>query len=253
MEKVELPKWSDYFLTLEAAMFPELPGMDCDGIIYAPGLVCTCCWTSLKLGFVVRNEMQQNIYGAECIQNKGVSQWRSLVRRARYYLLLDHVCKDEEMKPAQRKLLRELSLLVQVLPWSDFPRGMFLKRLKDQPLSDKQIDAVEKMVVEHGGLDGLLHQRDLMRRLTILYLSQFYENMGNHDSAKVESLLLQTYRTQLSRRQERLVYGLEETYKSARGQMSQAVLAQWPFRSGKMVWSQNRKENLNNGSRMAFE
>jgi hypothetical protein len=233
---LELPKWNDYFLMLESRMYPKLPNMGCEGVIYAPGLVCTYCGTSLKLGFVVRNDIQQNICGSECLQNCDVSKWRSVVKRARYFLLLDHFQQNEELKPADRKIFRGLSLLVQVLTWSDFSRAMFSKMLKGQSLSQKQIEVVEKMVTEHGGLEKLLRQRDLMRRLSLLYLSQSYKCMNAEDSQKVESLLLQSSRRPLTIPQERLIYALEDSHQAARNQLTRSVLAQWPFYYGKMIW-----------------
>ena len=233
---MELPKWNDYFLTLEAAKYPDLPKMDCEGIIYAPGLVCTYCGTSLKLGFVVRNDMLQNIYGAECMQNGDVTKWRSFVNRSRYFVMSEHVQRCEEMKPAERKTFRGLALLVQVLPWLDFPRAMFSITLKGQSLSQKQLEVIEKMVAEQGGLEKLLRQRDLMRRLSLLYLSQSFERLNVEDTQKIESLLHQSSHKKLTYPQERLIYALEESNTSARHQLSRSILAQWPFSCGKMIW-----------------
>lgn len=235
---MELPKWNDYFLTLETRMFPELPEMGFEGAIYYPGLVCTHCWTSLKLGFVVKNEMQQNINGAECMQNDSVTRWRSLVNRSRYFLMVDHFQRCEELKPAKKKLFKGLSLFVQVLTQSDFPRAMFSGMQQGHSLSQKQIEAIEHMVSENGGLEKLLRRRDLMRRMTILYLSQSFDDMDSADSLKVESLLLYSKFKPLTVPQERLIYALEDTHKSARHPLTQKILEQWPFNLGKVIWEE---------------
>ncbi len=233
---MELSKWNDYFLALETRTFSELPHMGCEGAIYSPGLVCTYCWTSLKLGFVVKNEMQQNIYGAECIQNGSVTRWRSLVNRSRFFLMIEHFQRCEELKPAEKKLFKGLSLLVQVLPRPDFPRAMFSRMQKGQSLSQKQIEAIENMVTENGGLEKLLRRRDLMRRLTLLHLSQSFEERDSADSLKAESLLVYSKFKPLTVPQERLIYALEDTHKPARHQLTRKILEQWPFYLGKVIW-----------------
>lgn len=234
---MDLPKWNDYFLTFEARKLPELPNLGCEGAIYAPGLACSCCGTSLKLGFVVKAGLNYDIFGADCLRNDDVEKWRSMVNRSRHFLMLDHFYRCETLKPVERKFFKALSLLVQVFPDRDFPRAMFNRILNTQPLSEPQIAAIEKMAAVNGGVEKLLRQRDLIRRLCLLYLCQPFEANLSMDWAKVESLLYGSKYQALTASQERLVYALEDAHRPARYQLTEKVINQWPFALGKVTWN----------------
>ncbi len=132
---MDLPNWDNQILVIDRVRYPELPDINCAGMVYAPGLVCSNCGLTLKLGFVVLNIYTRWIYGRECLGEAAVSPWRSLMQRARYYIepwCFDH---EEDLKPAQRKYFRGLSLLTQVQPWGAFAKAMFARMLDGYDLT----------------------------------------------------------------------------------------------------------------------
>jgi len=234
---MDFPNWDNQLLVIDRVRYPELPEINCNGMVYAPGLVCSSCGLTLKLGFVVRNPYTNSIYGRECIGEAAVSPWRSLMQRARYYL--DPWCFDheEDLKPAQRKYLRGLSLLTQVQPWSSFAKAMFTRMLDGYFLTDRQFEAVEKMISDQGGVEALLDRRDDIRRLSMLSRMPVCDTEDAEDRKKVESLLQQAWRKPLSEAQRRLIKAIEEHHYGARILMTIKILDQWPLKEGKVDWT----------------
>lgn len=234
---MDLPNWDHQFLVIDRMRYPELPDINCNGMIYAPGLVCSYCGLTLKLGFVVQNPYTCGVYGRECIREAAVSPWRSLMQRARYYLdpwAFDH---EEDLKPAQRKYLRGLSLLTQVQPWGSFAKAMFERMLDNYILTDRQREAVEKMITEQGGIDALLDRRDDIHRLSMLAKLPVCDRDDAEDRQKVESLLQQAWRKPLSEAQRRLIKAIEEHHYGARNRLTNKILDQWPLEDGKVDWT----------------
>jgi hypothetical protein len=237
MHDLKHPRWCNYLMSVEKDFYPELPEMSIEGIVYSPGLVCTYCNTSLKLGFVVRNNLDTNIYGGECLKHEGVAQWRLLASRVRYYQMYDHFRFEEDLNSAQKGLMRRLSLLTQVMPWAKFPQAMLAHMLNQQAMNAKQAEVIKRMTEEQGGLDVLLRWRDALRRLSLLVRSHEFGSANLEEKKKTFSLFQQGQRKPLSTAQERLLYALEENRLEARIQLSRTVLEQWPFENGKMDWS----------------
>ena len=147
---MELPKWDDQVLIIEAHRYPKLPEMDCVGMIYAPGLVCSYCGKTLSLGFVVKNNAEDGVFGRECVMERNAPSWRSMMQRARYYLEASQFDLEEDLKPKQRKYLRGLSLLTQVAPWSNFAQAMYARMRDGYKLSEAQNAVVDRMVGGEG-------------------------------------------------------------------------------------------------------
>lgn len=234
---MELPNWDNQLLVIDQVRYPELPEINCNGMVYAPGLVCSSCGLTMKLGFAVRNPYTSSIYGRECLREAAVSSWRSLMQRARYYL--DPWCFDheEDLRPAERKYLRGLSLLTQVQPWGSFAKAMFTRMLDGYILTDRQLEAVEKMITDQGGVDALLDRRDDIRRLSMLAKMPVCDPEDAEDQKKVESLLQQAWRKPISEAQRRLIKAIEEHHYHARMLLTNKVIDQWPLEDGKVDWT----------------
>lgn len=234
---MDFPNWDNKLLVIDRVRYPELPEINCNGMVYAPGLVCSSCGLTLKLGFVVSNPYTSSIYGRECIGEAAVSPWRSLMQRARYYLDPRYFDHEEDLKPAQRKYLRGLSLLTQVQPWSSFAKAMFTRMLDGYFLTDRQLEAVEKMITDQGGVDALLDRRDDIRRLSMLSRMPVCDTEDAEDRKKVESLLQQAWRKPLSEAQRQLIKAIEEHHYGARNRLTIKILDQWPLKDGKVDWT----------------
>lgn len=234
---MDLPNWDNQILVIDRVRYLELPDINCAGMVYAPGLVCSYCGLTLKLGFVVQNPYTCGIYGRECIREAAVSPWRSLMQRARYYLDPWHFDHEEDLKPTQRKYLRGLSLLTQVQPLGSFAKAMFERMVDNYILTDRQLEIVEKMITEQGGVDALLDRRDDLRRLSLLAKIQVCDQEDAEDRKRVESLLQQAWRKPLSDAQRRLIRAIEENHYEARNRLTNKFLEQWPLEDGKVDWT----------------
>lgn len=234
---MDLPDWDDQFLVIDWSRYPELPDIHSSGMIYGPGLVCSACDTTLKQGFVVLNAHQRWIYGRECLGEAAISPWLSLMQRARYYLepgCFDH---EEDLKLNQRKYLRGLSLLTQVQPWGSFAKAMYARMLDGYTLTGRQLEVVERMIKEQGGVNGLLTRRDDLRRLSMLMKLPMKAREDTEDRKKVESLLQQAWRKPLSNAQRRMIIAIEEQNIRARSVITDKVMDQWPLEDGKVDWT----------------
>lgn len=234
---MDLPDWDAQFLVIDRFRYPELPDIRCAGLIYGPGLVCSSCGLTLKLGFVAHNVHSSGVYGRECLGEAAISPWCSLMQRARYYLnpwCFDH---EEDLKSTERKYLRGLSLLTQVQPWGSFAKAMFARMLDDYALSERQLETVKKMIAEQGGLDTLLNRRDDIRRLSMLAKIRVADREDAEDLRKVESLLRQVWKKPLSEAQRRMITAIEEHHYGARSQVTDKLIQQWPLEDGKVDWT----------------
>lgn len=217
--------------------YPKLPDINCAGLIYAPGLVCSSCGLTLKLGFVVQNMYSSGIYGRECLGESAVSPWCSLMQRARYYLDPWNFNHEEDLKLTERKYLRGLSLLTQVQPWGSFAKAMFARMLDGCNLSERQLEAVKQLISDQGGVDMLLDRRDDIRRLSMLAKVRVTDREDAEDMKKVESLLRQVWRKQLSAAQRRMITAIEENHYGARSRVMDIVIRQWTLEEGKVDWT----------------
>jgi hypothetical protein len=221
---MRLPFHHRLLLRLQAFQVPDAGADDIFAALYAPGLICSRCGEDMMYGYFIKNGL---IVGRVCAEGWGdPAPWGNALKCARVYRDWRHYEAERELPRGDRKILKNLALLVQLYPHNFFARGMFKLLLAGSSLSVLQRQKTLEMLSEHAPWEELLQIRDWVYRLGLFSLS-VAAGLGdqcNHgpcwieqnDWEMLESLANLVLKNGLTYRQDMLLYALEGKYAGLR-------------------------------------
>ncbi len=226
---MQLPEWHNTYLVLTGEDIPVEVRDVIKGITHVPGLSCQACGAHLDTGFIRPKFMGPGLelMGIECISSSDAEAWYAVMKRARYYIDYQHFKVEQSLGRNQLTAFRGLALISQLHPWlADFAE-LFSEVVQNRTISPNDLQRIQTMVKQLGGLGTLLKHRDQLRRLHVLELIIRRHPDRRTDRNTITSLLMQGRNHILTENQNHLIHALMDRYNIDRMILLEQLLYRW--------------------------
>jgi hypothetical protein len=201
------------------------------GVVYAPGLVCTRCLEPLNLGIVARDYGHLQLLGENCAEKFAPKRWIKQMESKKYFIKKSDFATDQDLSRSHRKYFRAAALNCQI-DLDDVLIKRFLSSYRTGQWSPcftmKEVIFYIKAL---GDLPLLLDRRDQISRMEVLI------RLGMLLGRKLETIteLIEKVRRGywgLSIQNQQLVVATQNDFYGQLGEYTYQFLSHWPPKNG---------------------
>jgi hypothetical protein len=200
------------------------------GVVYAPGLVCTRCLHPGNQAVVVSNWRRLDLLGENCVEDESPKPWLKSLATAKYFTSLSDIIIDRALPLRDRKHFRSAALYNQIYPRQDFAANILARYRRGELISGGQFDENLTVAELLGEPNDLLAQRDQLTRLAML--ARLGEQLGNRVASKVSGLSDVVRKQGLTSKQNQMVWAIQNDYSEEMLPYTYQFLSHWPPKNG---------------------